>query len=165
MLRQLTATAFIIQNSQVLLIWHPKHQKWLPPGGHVEEHELAHEAAIREALEETGYAIDLCDWKGPLSPGLIRQPNASSQPHPYLILLENIPSFGKELEHQHLDFIYLARPRAQVRACANHTMRWWSLDQLMALDQGKDIFEETMQSLRTLLVCNIDATLSQLVYN
>ena len=59
LVRQFTATVYVFQSSKVLLHKHPKHNKWLPPGGHVEQNELPHEAAIREALEETGLHIKI----------------------------------------------------------------------------------------------------------
>jgi 8-oxo-dGTP pyrophosphatase MutT (NUDIX family) len=32
---------------------------WLPPGGHIDPHELPHDAAVREVHEETGLAVAL----------------------------------------------------------------------------------------------------------
>lgn len=51
-----TSSAFIVSEdmTKVLLIRHLKHQKWLLPGGHVEDGENTLEAAIREAEEEVG---------------------------------------------------------------------------------------------------------------
>jgi ADP-ribose pyrophosphatase YjhB (NUDIX family) len=53
MKKQYTATVFILQDDKVLLIYHKKLKKWLPPGGHLEEGELPSAGAIREAKEET----------------------------------------------------------------------------------------------------------------
>jgi 8-oxo-dGTP pyrophosphatase MutT (NUDIX family) len=55
----ITASAFILDQSQrhVLLIQHVGLGRWLQPGGHVDPGETPLQAAIREALEETGLKI------------------------------------------------------------------------------------------------------------
>lgn len=53
----LTASAFLFHQGKVLLVKHQKLKQWLGPGGHIDENELPHEAAVREFLEETGLQI------------------------------------------------------------------------------------------------------------
>lgn len=55
----LTASAFLFHQGKVLLVKHQKLKQWLGPGGHLEENELPHEAAVREFLEETGLKIKI----------------------------------------------------------------------------------------------------------
>jgi 8-oxo-dGTP pyrophosphatase MutT (NUDIX family) len=63
-----TSSAFIVNEdmTKVLLIRHLEHQKWLLPGGHIEDGENTLEAAIREAEEEVGLSkmrlISPPDW-------------------------------------------------------------------------------------------------------
>jgi 8-oxo-dGTP pyrophosphatase MutT (NUDIX family) len=144
MQRQFTATVYILDEEKVLLIFHRKLKKWLPPGGHLEEGELPAEGAIREAKEETGLDIELildehC-W--------IDSWNAKSFPRPYLCLLEEIPAHGDTPSHQHMDMIYLARPIGGLM-CQNlqetEGLRWFSLQEVEALISDVDIFEETKQ--------------------
>ena len=52
--QEFTATTVIVCGDQVLLHVHPKYNKWLPFGGHVEFGELAEAAAAREIKEEGG---------------------------------------------------------------------------------------------------------------
>jgi 8-oxo-dGTP pyrophosphatase MutT (NUDIX family) len=66
-----TATVFIIHeydwtlkgvgqmsDFQILMVKHPKYDKWMAPGGHVDPGELVYQAALREIKEETGLDID-----------------------------------------------------------------------------------------------------------
>jgi ADP-ribose pyrophosphatase YjhB (NUDIX family) len=55
----LTASVFIISHNKVLLLKQERSNFWLLPGGHVEDNELPHEAAIREVFEETGLHVEL----------------------------------------------------------------------------------------------------------
>jgi len=54
-----TATVFVIHENKLLLLKQAKSPFWLLPGGHIEDNELPHEAAIREVLEETGLQVEL----------------------------------------------------------------------------------------------------------
>jgi 8-oxo-dGTP pyrophosphatase MutT (NUDIX family) len=108
MQKHFTATAFVFDASmRVLLVFHKKIQTWLPPGGHMDPNETPEETAIREVKEETGLDIEI-----------VRQENvwveceeACSFARPYVCLIENIPAHKDITAHQHIDFIYLARPK------------------------------------------------------
>lgn len=142
MIRQFTATAYIIYDNKTLLVYHRKHQKWLPPGGHVHSNELPHEAAIREAKEETGFDICLIE-KNPIS---IANANACSIPSPYLCLLENIPEKENESAHQHIDLLFLATLKNKRPTCPAqdfHPIQWFSLKELQNMPSHKEIFPET----------------------
>ncbi len=144
--KQFTATVYIIENDKVLLLFHPKHRKWLPPGGHLEQNEIPPEAAIREALEETGLHIELIKdehvW--------ISRFNAVSFVRPWLCLLEYMPPHGNQSAHQHVDFIYLGRPiggaiTEEHQRC--NAIRWLTLEEVLAFKPDEDIFAETQTTL------------------
>ncbi|MFA6269358.1 MAG: NUDIX domain-containing protein [archaeon] len=54
-----TATVFVIHENKLLLLKQDRSPFWLLPGGHIEDTELPHEAAVREVLEETGLTVEL----------------------------------------------------------------------------------------------------------
>lgn len=152
-IKQFTATSYIIDEDkqEVLLIYHKKLKKWLPPGGHIEANETPPEAAKREALEETGIAIEFIQQENIW----IDRWNAKSFERPYLCLLEEIPSHGDTPAHQHMDLIYIARPAAlqdPLFPKEQNEMRWFTLQELQALVPDVDIFAETLSTIQSILV-------------
>jgi 8-oxo-dGTP pyrophosphatase MutT (NUDIX family) len=98
--RDFTVAVFVVHDGRVLLHFHEKLQRWLPPGGHIEPNELPDEAAIREVWEETGVRAQLV-----CSPRI--QVDDPSQPR------QLCPPVGVQLadigpNHQHVDLIYFA---------------------------------------------------------
>ncbi len=148
--RQFTATVYIIDKERVLLIRHRKLNKWLPPGGHLDPNETPAEGARREALEETGIEIEYIKQENIW----IERWNASSFERPYLCLIEEIPPYKEVAAHQHIDFIYLARPVGGTeRQNMNETdgLQWFTLEEVEALKADEDIFVETQECIRSIL--------------
>lgn len=142
MKREFTASVYIVENERVLLILHRKLGLWLPAGGHVDPDELPSDAAIREALEETGLEVELILQENVWIPPCI---NGKSIPRPYLSLLEEIPEYKGVPAHQHIDFIYVGRPvggKLKQNQAETTGMRWFTLEQVRQLEH---IYEETRQ--------------------
>jgi 8-oxo-dGTP pyrophosphatase MutT (NUDIX family) len=98
-LRHFTVAVFVVHDSRVLLHFHRKLGKWLPPGGHVEDNELPDEAALREVLEETGIRARLVGGRG------LRIETPRQLVIPAGIQVESIyPG------HEHIDLVYFAMP-------------------------------------------------------
>jgi ADP-ribose pyrophosphatase YjhB (NUDIX family) len=93
-----SVATFVVHQGRVLLLYHCKLEKWLPPGGHIEPDELPDDAAIREVWEETQVRVELVGERAlPVSdPRQLVRPRG--------IQLETIDSV-----HQHIDLVYLAR--------------------------------------------------------
>jgi 8-oxo-dGTP pyrophosphatase MutT (NUDIX family) len=141
MIRHFTATVYIFHEGKVLLHRHPKLGKWLPPGGHLEENETPPEAAKREVFEETGLEIIFLEQENVK----VKAYNATSFPRPYLCLLEQIPAHKDQPPHQHMDFIYLARPLS-LKDDLNG-FQWMGWEEVQQLD----IFPDTREVLSKLL--------------
>jgi 8-oxo-dGTP pyrophosphatase MutT (NUDIX family) len=103
--REFTVAVFVVQEGRVLLHWHRRLERWLPPGGHIDPGELPDEAAVRETLEETGLAVELIDAPRADAPSGAPESGPRRLVQPLGIQLEDIPP-----GHQHIDLIYLARP-------------------------------------------------------
>lgn len=52
-----TASGIVLHEDHVLLVFHKRLAAWVPPGGHIEPHEVPEETAVREILEETGVSV------------------------------------------------------------------------------------------------------------
>jgi len=97
--REFTVATFVVHAGRVLLLWHPKHAMWLPPGGHIEAGELPDDAAVREVLEETGVRVRLVGEAG-LAVTYPRQ----------LIVPRGIQIEDIKPGVQHIDLVYVAVP-------------------------------------------------------
>jgi 8-oxo-dGTP pyrophosphatase MutT (NUDIX family) len=139
--KQFTATVYIFHEDRVLLHLHAKLGKWMPPGGHLEANETPPEAAQREVLEETGMEIFFIEQENIKIDGY----NAASFERPYLCLLENVPAYKDKPAHQHMDFIFLARPVAIPADLKG--FRWVKYEEL----QGLEVFPDVQEVLRLLL--------------
>lgn len=114
-----------------LLVKHKKMQKWVQPGGHVEENEDPEEAAIRECFEETGLKVEL-EGK--------RIPRQQDYILPLAIQNNEVNS-----EHYHMDFVYKARLKEKNNPIQNieetDGIGWFSLEEIKKLETFKDVIE------------------------
>jgi ADP-ribose pyrophosphatase YjhB (NUDIX family) len=128
--RDWAATTFVIHESRTLLLLHRKLGKWLPPGGHIDPHELPDVAALREVEEETGLRVALLDGGSPL--GTVQR-----LAQPLCILLEEIAP-----AHQHIDLIYVARViegEVQHAPQEAHEARWYDAVELGGNEVAPDV--------------------------
>lgn len=152
--RQFTSSVYIIDNQKVLLIYHRKLRKWLPPGGHLDPCETPPEGARREAREETGLEIEFITQENVW----VERWNANSFERPYLCLLEEIPAHGTQPAHQHMDFIYVARPvggREIQNMRETEGLRWFTIEEIKSLKPDEDIFVETQHVIEHFFSNNI----------
>ena len=144
MKRDFVATCYVFSDDKVLLIFHKKLNRWLPPGGHIDPNEMPCEAAKREVLEETGVEIELIRHEEIL----ISNPHAKSIARPYLCLLEDIPAYRDVPAHQHIDFVFLGYPvGGTIQANLDETegLRWFTKEEVAALDPAHDILPDTQE--------------------
>lgn len=141
----ITASAFILDKGQkhVLLIQHVGLNRWLQPGGHVDAGEAPLQAAIREALEETGLKIR------ELTPEIMD------------IDIHRIPASARKQEpaHYHVDLRYLCTTdddhvELNEQECGGY--RWIKLTDLLTVPE--DSFRRFAQkAIETLQDLNRDA--------
>lgn len=126
--RDFTVAVLVVRGNRILLHWHAKLGRWLPPGGHIEPNELPDEAAVREVLEETGVEAVLIS--SPLNavdlPGQPRQ-----LARPLGIQLADIAP-----NHQHIDLVYLAHGLTE----GNGDAVWVGRAQLDELELTEEVY-------------------------
>lgn len=158
MRRQLTATAIIIDSKRrILLMWHKKYQKWMPMGGHMDPDEIPEAAALRECKEEAGLDVEIT---GQANPDFFE--HKPDEGHmlklPYVMLLENVPENPKtgEPAHQHIDFVYLARPIDENQVLSlqedeGSDLKWFTREDIEHIDAPAHMFSNLKTFLLSLV--------------
>lgn len=123
------ASAFIVdlENKKLLLVHHKDLNKWVQPGGHIEDNETPEDAAIREVFEETGLKVKLVGPHFPRDEDYIRP----------LGIQKNERENGT-----HIDITYIAVPEDISDLKLNDEsidIRWFSIDELDNIDVFSDI--------------------------
>lgn len=108
--REYAVAVFVVHDGAVLLHYHRKLARWLPPGGHADPDELPDIAAVRETREEVGIEVDVVDAVSGEYRDVFRpQGTPRRLPSPMGIQLEDIPARPGNPAHQHIDFVYAAK--------------------------------------------------------
>ncbi|MBV9174303.1 MAG: NUDIX domain-containing protein [Chloroflexi bacterium] len=136
LLRHFTVAVFVVHADSVLLHYHRKLEKWLPPGGHIEDGELPDEAALREVEEETGIRARLVGPRGlPID-----EPRQ-------LVIPAGIQVEDIYPGHQHIDLVYFAVPdpddlrAAEIDAALAESdqVGWYRLEAIATLGASEEI--------------------------
>ena len=129
-MKKFCVSAFIIEprTKKILLVYHNKFNKWVQPGGHIEEDESPEEALIREVYEETGLKIRIIGDNFPRETDYIRP--------------LGIQKNGNLEGEIHMDIIYAAVPRTDSIINDDdeiNSICWFSRDELDEIDVFPDV--------------------------
>jgi 8-oxo-dGTP diphosphatase len=144
--RHLTASMVVLDPDtyKVLLVHHLRMDRWVFPGGHIEQDQAPAEAAIREVHEETGVWPELFHQFKPLTlPGMVQQPM------PFLIAEIPAPAnpaspgYPAEPAHSHIDLLFIGTADSSVPTKAQldevAAVRWVPVDGLAGLDVRAEV--------------------------
>lgn len=130
MKREFCASVFVVNpvDKKILLCHHQRFNRWVQPGGHIEDNELPEETALRETYEETGVRVKLLGERFPREDDFIRP----------LGIQRNRGKDGS----LHVDITYVGVPLNQddvieddeIDRCA-----WFSLEELNDIEVFPDI--------------------------
>ena len=130
MARHFCASAFVINpaNKKILLVKHNLYDRWVQPGGHIEDEETPEEAATREVFEETGIRTRLIGEHFPREDDMIR---------PLGIQL------NRKEEDRHFDIIYAAvpnNPEDEIKLSDESSEAgWFSREELESINVFPDV--------------------------
>lgn len=130
MTRHFCASVFVInpENKKVLLVKHKKFNKWVQPGGHIEDDETPEEAALREVYEETGLKITLLGERFPREDDFISP--------------LGIQKNRNKLGDIHIDIIYAGVPKGEIHEKISEestVICWFTREELDHIDVFPDI--------------------------
>jgi 8-oxo-dGTP pyrophosphatase MutT (NUDIX family) len=133
--RHFTATTYVVADGATCFHDHKRLDKWLPPGGHVDRGELPHEAALREAREETGLSLTLVAERESIGSKTVE-----SLPQPWHVQLADVNVCAEGVGHQHVDLVYYARGASREIAPADGEVpaadwTWFDADELVDADR------------------------------
>jgi 8-oxo-dGTP pyrophosphatase MutT (NUDIX family) len=143
----ITGSAFIVDTSRavLLMVHHRALGRWLQPGGHVDAGESALEAAMREAVEETGVAA------AELS---LVQLIAGSPNVPMDVDSHAIPANPKKNEgpHVHHDlrylFVYSGDGLLLHNEQESHGVRWVPFDEVTRVEEFRGVIAKIVEMIK-----------------
>jgi 8-oxo-dGTP diphosphatase len=125
-LRHVTTDCLIVDEEKILLVKRADHflegGKYALPGGYLDPGETTKQGVVREALEETGYEVDL----------------------QFLLHINDDPDRKRD-ERQNVTFYYVAHPVKKVQEADEEStdIRWFAFDALPPREQTAfDHYEE-----------------------
>lgn len=140
--RHFTASAVVITDSHILLIHHKRIAAWLPPGGHIDADEMPHQAAEREAMEETGVLVKV--MTEPMPQTGVNENFFLPQP----LCMHAVQAVENSEAIFHMDLAYLCSPSIKGEGLPTiidspevHDARWVRLDHLSQLPLAKNVLE------------------------
>jgi ADP-ribose pyrophosphatase YjhB (NUDIX family) len=129
-------TVIVFEGDKVLLVWHPFHNVWLPPGHRVGFQEYPHKAALKAVLRETGYVVDFINTIHYEEKSIDR--NTWQIPQPYFVMRED--QGQRRSIRSHYDFYYVCHvtnKKPQPKGVLDY--KWYGIFEL-----GKLVSEGTL---------------------
>ena len=129
-----TASAMIVFNEKVLLLFHKKLQLWLPPSGHIELNETPVEGLYREITEETGITREHLTAITPFKDNFELKRDDVNRTEPLPFDVDIHPLAGTT--HRHIDYAYVfisdTGTITREEAAAEH-LAWFSPEEVEKL--------------------------------
>jgi len=118
-----TVGFFIVYDNRTLLVNHPRYDRWIPPGGHIELDEDPEQALLREIAEETGLDVKI----------LSNKVKGIDSPETKFIYTPNFMDVHEaNPPHKHIGLNYFAVAKSdQAKLSDEHTeLKWFTREEL-----------------------------------
>lgn len=152
----ITGSTLIVHppSRRVLLNHHRKFDRWMQFGGHMDNDLAPHVTALREAREESGLddvrLIPLPRQTGRRS---LWEEGQGVGVRPFDVDIHVVPQRDDKPEHLHLDLRYLVTtdaPDAIATSDESHDVRWFTLDELEALNLEPGVWRMIRKAQQTM---------------
>lgn len=146
MVKTKTVSALLYNNDfEVLLHRHKKRNKFLGPGGHVENNEHESEALLREVYEETGIVL-----KTDLGEVDYQRTRLISPDWVVEIKLDS----GDEILYDHTYFIPISPKirQQQIKTEADNEMAWYDIREVLNNPESFPLYNDTRQKLLSVYI-------------
>jgi len=149
--RHYTATVYVVNDGATALHEHGTLGIHIPPGGHVHQDELPHEAGRREVREEIGLEPTLLTAD---HPDALTIDAGEPLVQPRYQMLYDIDICDGEVAHQHIDHVYFARvPSREIDPAPGEASadawEWYTPADLRAADLDSDVVHVGCEAIET----------------
>lgn len=127
--KEATASTFVFRSVaggwRLGLVWRPRPERWMLPGGHVEDAENPAEAALRVVVDGTGWRARLLAGPADGPPAEAPRPAA---PEPWWVReLPMAPDDDVAAPHMHIDYVFAAAVEGDYPPGAGaHAVAWFT---------------------------------------
>lgn len=143
-----TGIVFNQDFSKVLLAYHEKQKRWIPPGSHVEGVKYFHEVVIDSAKKETGYDVRFHqshDYEK------YSDANCCVVPCPFSVQVETqIEGEGHQTHYDAL-YILVADENQEILKPGTHKIKWLPINKLRSYARRNDTYPDVVQSVQEAL--------------
>lgn len=115
-------SVYIVHDGKVLLVHHPRYDKWIPMGGHIELDEDPEEALFREIQEETGLKVEI----------LATKPDVKQSDTKFVYAPRFIDVHDANTPHKHIALVYFAKAKTNehILSAEHSEINWLSIGDL-----------------------------------
>lgn len=138
-----TGIVFNTQYTKVLLAYHERQKRWIPPGSHIDGVEYFHEVVLESAKRETGYSVkfhESHDYEK------YTDANCCVVPSPFSVQIETqIDGEGHESHYDAL-YILVADENEEILKPGTHKIKWLEIRKLEEFSRRNNTYPDVVQT-------------------
>ena len=143
-----TGIVFNTHFTKVLLAYHERQKRWIPPGSHINGVEYFHEIVLESAKRETGYSVKFYESHDYEK---YTDANCCVVPSPFSVQIETqITGEGHETHYDAL-YILVADENEEILKPGTHRIKWLEISRLEAFSRRNNTYTDVVQSVNDAL--------------